>query len=154
MGGTPVWLASLSRRGRSGPKPIATPLWSAATIQESAGLLRRVLDPAGDPTRERLFRMNVTLCLHRACTPEEVASLPAWFHDAPPIDLAGGPVEILEETEPGLPTTRPCLNPVHIPLYPNDTLLWLPGPCGTCPPCRARQALTEGRERAAGMLAR
>ena len=108
MNGTPVWLCSISRRSTLvRDKPIATGLWTKQTIDESAALLRRLLGPVGNPARERLFRMNVTLCLHRALTAEEVAALPSYFHEDPAQDLAGGPIEILSESEPGLPSTMP-----------------------------------------------
>jgi hypothetical protein len=141
MGGVPVLLASISRRSALQGRPLATPLWNEPLRAESAALLRRLLGPAGNPDRERLFRMQVTMCLHRALTLDEIDSLPAYFHDDPSTDLAGGPVEILWESEAGLPSTRPCHNPIHEPLWPGAPLLWLPLDCGTCPPCLARAAL-------------
>ena len=145
MRGQPVWLASMSRRGRLSDHPIATGLWDRAMRNESAAMLRRVLGDAGDASRERLFRMNVTLCLHRALTEAEVVSLPPSFHEAPPIDLAGGPIEILWESEEGELTTRPCVRPIRRPLYPGDFQLWLPIDCGRCDPCVARAALSRER---------
>ena len=120
---------------------MATGLWTKQTVDDSAALLRRLIGPAGNPARERLFRMNVTLCLHRACTPEEVGALPAWFHEQPATDLAGGPVEVLWESEAGAETTKPCHNPIRQSFGYVDPLLWLPLDCGQCPPCRARAAL-------------
>lgn len=117
-------------------------------MDEAERWLLRLLGPAGDDSRERLFRMNVTLCLHRALTDEEVDQLPRSFHEAEPIDLAGGPVEILRETEEGLETTKPCHTPSKIALDPRDVLLWFPGDCGTCPPCLARAALQAERDEA------
>jgi hypothetical protein len=112
MNGTPVWLASLSRASALvSNKPIATGLWSKQTIDDSAAMLRRLLGTAGNPQRERLFRMNITLCLHRALTPDEVGALPEYFHTDPATDLAGGPIEILWENEVGLPSTQPCHHP-------------------------------------------
>ena len=109
-------------------------------MAESIDLLRRVLGPAGNPARERIFRMQVTLCIHRALTAEDVAALPAYFHTDPATDLAGGPVEIIYETEEGLLSTRPCHAPERIPLDRSNPLLWIPGDCGACPPCGARAA--------------
>jgi hypothetical protein len=152
MTGSPVWLASISRRSPLvAAKPISTQLWSPQTVAESERLLLRLLDGAGNPARERLFRMQITLCLHRALTPEEVAQLPDSFHAEPAVDLAGGPVAILRETEPGLPSTQPCERPRRQSLDPSDPLLWLPLDCGACSPCRARTALDEDRERQTGL---
>jgi hypothetical protein len=117
---------------------LATGLWTEATMQQSFDLLRRVLGPAGNPARERIFRMNVTLCLHRAISDEELEQLPDWFHAAQPTDLAGGPIEILYETEDSGPSTKPCASPVRIPLDRTNPLLWFPGDCGACESCRAR----------------
>jgi hypothetical protein len=148
MNGQPVWLASISRRSKLHPgKPLATGLWSPQLRDESAALLRRLLGPAGNPARERLFRMNVTLCLHRACTDDEVAALPAYFHDDPPTGLAGGPIEVLWESEPGAATTRPCENPTRTFMGTTDPLLWVPLDCGACEPCRARAAIVAAGSR-------
>jgi hypothetical protein len=140
MGGVPVLLASLSRRSTATGRTIATGLWSESVRAESAAMLRRLLGPAGNPARERLFRMNVTLCLHRALTADEVDALPAYFHADPPTDLAGGPVEVLWESERGAASTRPCEDPVRADLG-GGPLLWVPFDCGSCPPCVARAAL-------------
>jgi hypothetical protein len=147
MAGVPVYLASVSRRSPLVPKkPVATGLWSKQTRDDMAALLQRVVGPAGNPARERLFRMNVTLCLHRALRTDELEQLPDWFWTAAPVDLAGGPVEILSETEPGLPTTKPCVRPTHRSLWPGDPWLWFPEDCGHCPPCRARVLLQAERD--------
>lgn len=143
MGGVPVLLASLSRRSTATGRTIATGLWSEAVRAESAAMLRRLFGPAGNPARERLFRMNVTLCLHRALTDDEVDALPAYFHADPPTDLAGGPVEVLWESEPGAASTRPCANPERISLDPRSPLLWIPYDCGSCAACLARAAIIE-----------
>src|SRR5215471_9484725 len=140
MAGRPVWLASISRPSQLSRGRLATPLWSAETMAASWALLRRLVGPCGDPSRERIFRMQITTCLHRAASDDDLARVPAWFCSARPIDLAGGPVEILFETEPGLPSTHPCHNPTKIPLDPRNPLLWFPDDCGTCEPCLARAA--------------
>jgi len=136
MGGRPVWLASASlRRGR---EIVATGEWSRTARQRIEQVLLDVLRGVGDRAAERLFRMNVTLCVHRALTPEEEAALPPSFHAGEPVDLAGGPVEILRETFNGAASTRPCERPEHHILDPYRPDLWLPGDCGACEPCRAR----------------
>lgn len=140
MYGTPVWLCSISRQSPVRGGRLATSLWTPPTMAESWALLRRCVGPDGNPSRERIFRMNVTVCLHRAITAEESARLPDWFHESEPTDLAGGPVEVLWENEEGSPSTRPCHNPERIPLDARNPLLWFPGECRTCPPCLARMA--------------
>lgn len=150
MRGSPVWLASVSRQNRITRGPLATPSWSKPVMAESIGLLRRLLGPAGDASRERVFRMQVTVCLHRALSPVEIAGLPAYFETDPAVDLAGGPVEILEESEEGWETTKPCHTPTRIPLDPSNPLLWFPSDCGACPPCQARAALTADHDERIG----
>lgn len=141
MYGQPVWLASLSRRAPlAGNRILATGLWPERTRTEMTDLLRRVVGPAGTPSRERIFRMNVTLCIHRALTDAEVASLPPYFHADQPTDLAGGPIEVLWENERGSLSTQPCAHPQRQYLDGGDPLLWLPIDCGTCPTCVARAA--------------
>lgn len=138
MQGTPVWLASVSHESKTTDKFLAT------ERAEAKALLLRVLDGVGNPKRQRFFRMCVTTCLQRAVTDEELARLPQSFHEAEAIDIAGGPVEILEETTPGLPSTRPCEAPIWMDL--NEMLgvrgrfpgAKFPGPCGACGPCVAR----------------
>ena len=75
MGGRPVWLASGSLWGRDRREPIVTGRWSGAQRSTVLNALDLLLSGVGDPERERCFRMNVTLCLHRGLTAEEEASL-------------------------------------------------------------------------------
>jgi hypothetical protein len=141
MDGQPVWLASISRR-RPNDRIVYVPDWSPSQRREAERLLRRVVDGIGDPSRERLFRMNITLCLHRAATDAEVAAQPAWFLQARGCGLAGGPVEVLSETVPGAASTKPCLAPQRewIDRHPHA---WIPIGCGLCEPCRARTSRIE-----------
>jgi hypothetical protein len=140
MNGQPVWLASISLRDAAG-RIRAVPRWTLDERLLAEARLRELLEPVGDRARERLFRMNVTLCLHRAATDEEVARQPAWFHTHPAVALAGGPVEVLWENVSGSASTKPCDRPTKIPLDVRDPLLWFPKDCGACPPCRARAAI-------------
>lgn len=102
-------------------------------------LVERHLAGVGNVQRERLFRLQITLSLQRALTDDEIAVLPGWFHAAPALDILGGPVAILRETEAGAPSTWPCVRPRHLP-FPGvkDRDIWMPGDCGTCPSCQAR----------------
>ncbi len=135
MFGQPVWLASVSWRQRG--SIVNTAHWGLKR-ERGEQLLRQALGQLGDQRRERLFRMNVTLCLHRAMTGAEVASLPAYFADDPAIDLAGGPVEVLWESESGAPSTRPCAEPVRAVTDWRRPDLWVPMDCGACQSCQAR----------------
>lgn len=102
-------------------------------------MLRTVaLRGVGDDSKERLFRMNVTLCMHRACTEAEVAGLPAWWHEALS-GMAGGPVEVLwSKNVTDSPSSAPCENPEHVPSMCGRPDLWIPCDCGQCAPCKAR----------------
>lgn len=103
--------------------------------------LYNVLLRVGDKNRERMFRMNITLCLHRACSEAEKAKLPSYFNDAPG-GLAGGPVELIfTKGLPARPAALPCENPTHHPIDPRRPDLWFPLDCGKCEPCKARAAI-------------
>lgn len=141
MTGSPVWLASLSRMNPITHEPIATGNWTPQTVQESRDVLMRFLGPVGNEYRQRLFRFNATLCLQRALTGEEVQRLPSYFFAEPAVDLAGGPIEVLWETEPGALTTQPCERPDHGPTAMRNPQLWIPLDCGDCPPCKARASI-------------
>jgi len=139
MNGQPVWLASISRMRPNG-QTLYVPEWSPTQLREAEKSLRQVVEGIGNTKRERLFRMNVTLCLHRAATDEEVGAQPDWFLKAPGNGLAGGPVEVLSETELGAQSTRPCHAPQRLSLRDRNPHAWLPVDCGQCPPCLARIA--------------
>ena len=143
MDGVPVYLVSVSRRSPHTNRIRTVPTWSEAEREASITLMREVLAGAGDRRRERLFRMQVTLCLHRALSDDEIAALPAWFHAAEAIDIAGGPVEVLWENVVGKASTRPCERPRKRLLDPSSGQLdlWIPIDCGSCAPCQARSAV-------------
>jgi hypothetical protein len=120
---------------------IATGDWTAEMRRRAEQALDNALVRAGDPKRERLFRMNITLCLHRALSAEEKLLLPDGF-DEQPGGLAGGPIELLRVTGlPPRPAGLPCEKPTHEILDPDRPDLWLPIDCGECEPCRARRAI-------------
>jgi hypothetical protein len=143
MDGLPVWLVSVSRRSPLTSRIRTVPTWSEEERQQTIALMRDVLAEAGDRGKERIFRMQVTMCLHRALSDAEIAGLPAWFHAAEAIDIAGGPVEILWENAVGKPSTRPCERPRKRLLDPGTGQLdlWIPLDCGLCAPCQARAAI-------------
>src|SRR4051794_27682188 len=120
MGGQPVWLVSISRRDHSTQKLIPTGRWDEVQKRRAIDLMKKVLGPLGDKSKERHFRMNATLCIHRALSADEVAQLPDEFTCAPALDIAGGPVAILWESEEGAISTRPCANPEHMILDPKQ----------------------------------
>jgi hypothetical protein len=144
MDGWPVWLASVSRRSIVTDRLVPTGKWTPGQYREGMAILEKALHRAGDASRQRIFRMNITLCLHRALTVEEVGALPGSC-PVRPVNLAGGPIEVLWETVPGSDSTKPCHNPTREPLpgEPPITDLWLPIDCQTCPPCLARKRIEE-----------
>lgn len=165
-----MWLASLS-------------LWDAPHVmrpadvwteeQRAVGL--RILECAllgvGDRSRERLFRMCATLCLHRGLSDDELERLPgpAGCKIGRGRSLAGGPVQVYYSrgTPPGLLSCEPCervgeeelRNYLMIPggatlvdrqgrkirdIADNRFPVWLPVDCGACGPCLARAAIEAG----------
>lgn len=137
MNGWPVWLASVTLRDRH-DEIIPTETWSRSMLERANIILDGVLLGAGDPQRERSFRMCATLCRHRAVRDDEALRLPeSWWTEAAR-DLAGGPVEVMWER--GIPptlSTQPCANPSWMPITPK---LKAPLDCGDCESCRARAA--------------
>ena len=140
MEGRPVWLASYSVKDPEG-EIVATGDWTPEQLAEGEKQIRKALRRIGDENRERCFRMNVTLCVHRAASDEEIESLPrSWHEDL--AGIAGGPVEVLwsrgcRESA----SSQPCENPGHKVLYSPRPDLWIPEDCGECPPCLARLEL-------------
>jgi hypothetical protein len=102
------------------------------------------LKGVGDPKRERLFRMNVTLCLHRVTTDAEAEYLRVLtFGEAD--GLAGGPVEVIWSRGLALSDScRPCEHPGRMLPDPRRPDLWIPTDCAECGPCRARAACALG----------
>lgn len=142
MKGQPVWHASASRKNSLASRTVPTSLWSPRHVAEGIDLLRRLLGPAGNPARERHFRQPASINVHRATTDEEVQQLPAWFCEQPAINIAGGPLEILWESEPGNPSTQPCLHPTQRRGPGSSSpLMFVVGDCGQCDPCQARRVL-------------
>lgn len=141
MDGRPVWLASASYKSPITDRIIATGDLTDSKRKQMEQTLLDVLEGVGDLEAERLFRMNVTLCIHRALTEDEVANLPPEFHTCEAIDLAGGPIEILRQNVPPRPSTMPCEHPTQHTLVPGRPDLWLPLDCGECEPCKARAAI-------------
>lgn len=144
-----MWLASVSRRDRTGAiVPAST--WGLGVRNKAEKILLEVLRGVGDRSRERLFRMNITLCLHRGMTEKEEDGLPEWWHDACAVDPAGGGVEIFRSRGTSdRPSVMPCLRPTRT--YPpgcTDERLWIPIDCGECEPCRDRILVREAPQEA------
>lgn len=110
-------------------------------MREAERSLRAIVEGVGNVERQRLFRMNVTLCLHKAATNEEVATQSDRFLTANGTGLAGGPVQVLSETEPGSQSTRPCHNPRKFVIDGDNAHGWIPLDCGDCEPCLSRDAV-------------
>lgn len=137
----------MSKRDREGV-PIATPDWIFKPVKiknkrmDADDALRRfALDGIGDPERERCFRMQVTLCIHRGATEAEVAGLPESWHEALS-GMAGGPVQVIyERGVKALPSAMPCADPIREDLGYGRPNLWIPKDCGRCESCLARKAI-------------
>lgn len=95
--------------------------------------LRSLLTDIGHPERWRAFRMCLTVCYHKVALPDEVD---AAFGLRRPHghNLAGGPVEILAESEPAPTSAKPCENPSFRDVF----AMPIPQDCGKCKPCEAR----------------
>lgn len=142
MEGRPVWLASISIWDPRQGAIIPTSVWrrDRYALDRGEQILREVLNGAGDPTRERLFRMNVTLCLHRGLTDEEERTIGSGCA----VHLAGGAVEVLwQRGVRSSPAAMPCERPRRRLLPGGDPRLWLPVDCGGCEPCHARAAIED-----------
>ena len=139
MNGWPVWLASASLWDPRTREPIHTGDWTTKQRARMTNVLRELLGPVGDPSRERCFRMCLTLCLHRAVSDEEAAKAACDWRGKPPRDLAGGPVEVLwHRGVPSVPSCQPCRNPIKTPLDPRRPDLYFPDDCGRCDTCLER----------------
>ena len=144
-----MWLASASWRDELG-RTIATGDWSEEQRRRARQALINALVWVGCPSRQRLFRMNITLCLHRALSDRERDMLPDSFWSSCG-GLAGGPVELLETM--GLaarPAALPCRNPGRKVLDRERPDLWLPIDCKQCEPCLARLEIDRERQAVTG----
>lgn len=143
MQGRPVWLVSVSLRRRS--RIVATGDWSAEERRQADRLIERALEGLGDPSIERQFRMNVTLCRHRALAAAEIDALPASWQTDRVWHVAGSPVEILwTRGVVESVSAQPCRAPAHRLVDVARPDLWIPDDCGQCEPCVARAAAIEG----------
>lgn len=141
MDGQPVWLASVSTRSAD-DKIVTTGDLNRRQMRNALRAAREVLYGVGDPDVERAFRMNVTVCIHRALTAQEKRQIPPEWLTATGVDLAGGCIEILYEKGcTTKPSCAPCLDPGRQIIDPAQPKLWVPIDCGLCEPCRARLAL-------------
>jgi hypothetical protein len=131
-----VWLASYSRQNAKGF--IATGTWNEGHVERGYRMLSRALQGVGDASCERLFRMNITLCLHRAATQREVNGLNQEWQQAE-CGMAGGPVALIwSHGIECVESCKPCENPTMMVIDPRRPDLWIPVDCKKCPPCLAR----------------
>lgn len=72
-----MWLASAPKRNNRGGI-VTTDTWTEGRLAIGGQILTRTLRGLGDRGRGwRLFRMQVTLCLHVACSEAELLRLPS-----------------------------------------------------------------------------
>lgn len=140
MGGVPVWLASVSNRDIN-HNIIGVAQWDKKTMDRACALLLAAVEGVGDHSKQRLFRMNVTLCMHTACSEQEIATLPGGWENIVQ-GIAGGPVQVLWESIPGSASTKPCEFPKRRVVIPGRPDLWVPQDCGCCDPCVARAKIS------------
>jgi len=107
-----VWLASVSLRDRRG-EIIGTAKWQEREWRFAEDVLKNhALAGAGDESRERMFRMCITACLHRGIRDDELDQIPQWWFDAEAVDIAGGPIEIIyAKGVPDIESAKPCRKP-------------------------------------------
>lgn len=137
--GRPVWLGSVSRwrRGRM----IYTSKWDRKALTAAESVLLWLLDGVGDLSAERLFRMNLTLCLHRALSHGEADGLPDWWKQRPGVHVEGGPLEVLRSRGVArTPSLEPCAAPETQIISPGSPVR-LAVDCGRCESCQARARL-------------
>jgi len=151
MQGRPVWLASVSKRDLRKQVIIPNTRWPKWMKDVAKQTLWQALKDVGDKDLGwRLFRMNITYCLHVAVSDHELELLPGVWQDQPGGALAGGPVAVLDAGNCGTaPSVLPCENPGHeaLPMAPGnrypDPDMWFPRDCGLCEPCLDRIRIEE-----------
>ena len=151
MQGRPVWLASVSKRDLKRQVIIPNTRWPKWMKDVAKQTLWQALKDVGDKEKGwRMFRMNITYCLHVAVSDHELELLPGVWQDQPGGALAGGPVAVLDAGNCGTaPSVLPCENPGHeaLPMAPGnrypDPDMWFPRDCGLCEPCLDRIRIEE-----------
>jgi hypothetical protein len=135
-----VWLASVSLRHPKTGQIIGTSTWGEREWAHAENVLKTyALNDAGDESRERMFRMCITACLHRGIRDDELRQIPQWWFDAEAIDIAGGPIEIIyAKGVPDIESAKPCHEPRKRLIDMSRLDLYVPVDCGSCPPCQAR----------------
>ena len=146
MQGRPVWLASISKRDLRRDVIIPNTRWPEWYKKKAIEALWQVLGGVGDRERGwRMFRMNITYCLHLAVSDEELEILGPQWAAIPGMALAGGPIQILDSGNCQTnPSTLPCDNPRKSMLPTQDGKpqmdpdMWFPEDCGICESCLDR----------------
>ena len=145
MNGRPVWLASISLRNPVVRNIVGTSDWGPSRFRQANTIIDTLLEGLGNPEMQRAFRMNVTLCRHRALRPSEEAKLHPDWHATLPMDLAGGPIESLWHRGYDLrPSIYPCHDPEKMLIDRTRPDLWVPVDCGECQTCLDRQRARAG----------
>lgn len=135
-------LAGADRGQKLDRRPIPTADYNNNDRTKAERFLDQLLRGVGDQKWARFFRMNLTYCLHRGLSDEEIASLPELWHMQQARHIAGGPVEVFwsRGVAPGAISAEPCENPRKEYMTPE---IWLPIDCGECPSCLARKFVME-----------
>jgi hypothetical protein len=149
FGKVPIWLAFVTVRDMMN-RVIPTSSWSAHRAELLIALLQRVLGEVGDHRYERIFRMQPSLCLQRACSGAEIDSI-ADRNERKVGHLAGGPVDVLFSffERRDRPSSLPCKDPIRVPIEEGVNThadLWVPVDCGLCEPCLNRGAIRDQLE--------
>lgn len=137
-----MWLVSVSHSKAGEPVPTGEWVRDIPRYVIAQDIIDRVLLGRGDEGKQRGFRMNLTLCRHRVLSAAEIDGLPESWKRVPPVDIAGGPVEVMFETPdmPTTPATKPCENPGREFMDGLDPArFWIPIDCGACTPCQHRK---------------
>ena len=135
-------LAGLGGSSVPDKRPILTSDYSQNDRNKADRMLDQLLRGVGDKRWGRFFRMNLTYCLHRGLSDDEIAGLPELWHMQRARDIDGGPVEVFwsRGVAEGAISAEPCVAPQRQYITPE---IWLPIDCGECPPCLARKFIMD-----------
>ena len=146
-----MWLVSVSKRNPKTGQIVPNTRWPDWVKDKARKALWQVMSGAGDLNIGwRLFRMNITYCLHIAVSDRELELLPVVWQDQMGTALAGGPVAVLDSGNCATsPSVLPCEHPTREPLplsgnqLVTDPDMWFPRDCRLCEPCLDRIRIEE-----------